>query len=121
MNIEECYEKMGGNYEDVSTRLPNLELIEKFIGKFLDDQSFETLRQQIKCRNREEAFRAAHTLKGICANLAFTRLLDSVSHLTEELRQEADSVSETAINLFTDVRSDYELTADAIRRYLEKA
>ena len=56
MNIEECYEKLGGNYEEVSKRIPSLKLIEKFIGIFLEDKSFDTLRMQIKCGNIKEAF-----------------------------------------------------------------
>ena len=121
MTIEECYEKMDGNYAEVSKRLPGLKMIERFIGIFLDDRSFETLRMQIECGNREEAFSAAHTLKGICANLSFTRLLYSVTLLTEELRSGTSSVSDTAIELFKDVERDYEVTADAIRRYLDKS
>ena len=118
MNIEECYEKMGGSYADVSTRLPNLKLIEKFIGRFLEDRSFDTLCRQMECGNREEAFRAAHTLKGVCANLGFTRLLDSTSRLTEELRPKTDSISDTTIQLLEDVRRDYEVAVDTIRSYL---
>lgn len=33
-----------------------------------------------------EAFRMAHTLKGICLNLIFDRLSKSLSELTEALR-----------------------------------
>ena len=35
MTIEECYEKIGGDYADVSKRIPSVALIEKFIGIFL--------------------------------------------------------------------------------------
>lgn len=121
MNIEECYEKLGGNYAEVSKRLPSLKLIEKFIGIFLEDKSFETLRMQIEDGNREEAFCAAHTLKGICANLSFTKLLCSSSRLTEELRQDTNYISDTAFELFKNVERDYEATTDAIRRYLDKS
>lgn len=121
MNIEECYEKMGGNYAAVSMRLPSQGLIKKFIGRFLEDQSFDTLCRQMECGNREEAFRAAHTLKGVCANLSFSRLQDSVSLLTEELRPETSSISERAIELLKDVRCDYAITVEAIREYLEQS
>ena len=120
MDIEECYEQLGGNYADVSTRLPSRGLIEKFIGKFLEDKSFDTLCQQFECGNREEAFRAVHTLKGICANLSFSRLLDSTVRLTEELRPNTSAISDKAIALFEDVRRDYEITVDAIHRYLNQ-
>ncbi|MGN1410076.1 MAG: Hpt domain-containing protein [Eubacteriales bacterium] len=120
MNIEECYEKLGGDYADVRTRLPSRSLVEKFIDKFLEDKSYETLCQQIECGNREASFRAAHTLKGISANLSFSRLFASASRLTEELRPETSVISDKTIELLNDVRRDYELTCDTIRRYLGK-
>lgn len=117
MNLEECYEKLGGNYAEMCMRLPKPALIEKFIGKFLEDDSFNTLSRQLELGNRAEAFRAAHTLKGVCANLRFMRLLDSASRLTEELRKETDTVSEEARKLYEEVRRDYETTVNAIREY----
>ena len=121
MTVKELYDSIGGNYTGALELFMNEKIVLKFALKFKNDKSFQMLEAALAKKDWHEAFVAAHTLKGICANLAFTRLLDSVSHLTDELRQEADSVSETAIKLFADVRSDYELTTDAIRRYLEKA
>lgn len=118
MTIEECYQRMEGNYDEVSRRLPSLRLIEKFVGKFLDDKSFEELCIQMENGNRAEAFRAAHTLKGVCANLSFTKLMNSASQLTEELRPEADEIPAAAADLMAAIRRDYEMTVDAIRSYL---
>ena len=118
--MKNAMKKIGGNYDEVSKRIPGIGLIEKFIGIFLKDNSFDMLRSQLECGNKEEAFRAAHTLKGICANLSFTKLLHSTSQLTEELRKEVNFVSDTAIELFKDVERDYEVTAATIRRYLDK-
>ena len=81
MTIEQCYQTLGGSFAEVSMRLPSVRLVEKFIGKFLDDGSFDALCAQMSAGSREDAFRAAHTLKGVCANLGFGRLL---------LRQPAD-------------------------------
>lgn len=119
MTIAECYQKMGGNYSEVSTRLPSNRLIEKFVFKFLEDKSFEILCGEIENGNRKEAFRAAHTLKGVCANLSFTRLLQSVTLLTEELRPETDTISDGVTDLFANVREDYRITVNAIHRYME--
>ena len=116
--LEACYRKLGGDLEEVKTRLPSPKLIEKFIGKFLDDRSFETLCREIEAGHRREAFRAAHTLTGVCANLSFTCLMESVSRLTEALRPETDAVSETAAAMLEDVRREYRHTADAIRECL---
>ena len=68
---------------------------------------------------REEAFRAAHTLKGVSANLGFSRLLASAGELTELLRAETESIPGRAAALLEEVKQDYELTVSVIRAYLE--
>ena len=65
MTVRECYEKMGANYDDVLSRLRTDDRITRFLGKVADDESFTLLCNSLKERNMEEAFRAAHTLKGI--------------------------------------------------------
>lgn len=92
MTIDQCYQALGGSFAEVSNRLPSVRLVEKFIGKFLDDGSFDALCAQMSAGSREDAFRAAHTLKGVCANLGFGRLLSSASRLTELLRPEASAI-----------------------------
>lgn len=47
MTIQECYEAIGGNYEDVLRRLPSEALIRKFTLKFLEDQSYPLLKQSL--------------------------------------------------------------------------
>ena len=121
MTIEECYQALGGNYAEVCTRLPSARLVEKFVGKFLEDKSYETLCRQIAAGDRAEAFRAAHTLKGVCANLSFTRLFASASALTEALRPQGEVIPAQALPLLEEVRRDYRITVDAIRRYLAAA
>ena len=86
MTIQECYEAIGGNYEDVLRRLPSEALIRKFTLKFLEDQSYPLLKQSLGDNNYEEAFRGAHTLKGVCQNLSFDRLYEVSSELTELLK-----------------------------------
>ena len=121
MTIEECYQELGGNYAEVCTLLPSPKLVQKFAGKFLEDQSYATLCGQMDANNRAEAFRAAHTLKGVCANLSFTRLFTSASALPEALRLEGEVIPAEALSLREDVRRDYQTTVDAIRRYLAAA
>lgn len=118
MNLEECYRQMGGDYKEICTRIPTQALIERFIGKFLQDKSYEQLCAAVREGNRAEAFRTAHTLKGVCANLSFTALRDSVSRLTELLRGEGDALPEAATGLMQQVSADWQRTAAAIRTYL---
>ena len=117
MTIQECYERLGGSYAGVSARIPSAKLIEKFVGKFLEDQSYEVLCSKMQEGDREEAFRAAHTLKGVCANLSFDRLQDSAGRLTEILRAAAETIPQEAYELLPEVKKDYEETTAAIRDY----
>lgn len=115
MSLEELYEKTGGNYEEVLTRLMTPQLVRKFALKFLDDNSFNALCDAFEAGNREEAFRAAHTLKGVCQNLGFGKLLASASTITELLRTETDTIPEEAKSVLENVKNDYNITTEAIR------
>ena len=54
--------------------------------KFLDDGSYQELVNALKEGRDEDAFRAAHTLKGVCQNLSFTSLYEPSQTITEALR-----------------------------------
>lgn len=45
MDIKECYRKMGGNFDDVMQRLGNESFIQRFVIRFLDDPSFQMIRE----------------------------------------------------------------------------
>ena len=119
MTIVECYQQLGGNLENAKTRLPSDSLIKRFIIKFLDDSSYSELCDALQKGQRDEAFRAAHTLKGVCANLGFDQLENSASALTELLRPKDIGIPEEAVSMMNEVKRDYEITVGAIRAYLE--
>lgn len=112
MNIQECYRALGGSYDEVIGRLRSEKLVVKFTLKFLDDKSYELLCTSLKAEDYSEAFRAAHTLKGVCQNLGFTRLYKSSEKLTEALR---GGKGEGTQQLLEAVAEDYRVTADAIK------
>ena len=118
MTIQECYQMLGGNFADVEKRLPSVSLVTKFITKFLDDSSFSQLCRTMQAGQCGEAFRAAHTLKGVCANLGFDQLGASAGTLAELLRPEKNSIPEDAVFILDEVKHDYALTVNAIRAYL---
>ena len=76
MTMQECYKAIGGKYEAVLGRLHSEALIQRFTLKFLEDQSYLQLKQALENKNYEDAFRSAHTLKGVCQNLSFDRLYE---------------------------------------------
>lgn len=115
MTIQECYNSIGSNYEEVLGRFAgNKMLVEKFARKFIEDPSYHTLKDSLEQKDYEEAFRAAHTLKGVCANLGFTQLFKVSSELTEELRDR--NPDETKLpEMFAAVSDEYQKTIDAIQ------
>ena len=77
MTIRECYGELGLDFDAVLSRLVNEKLVQKFALKFLDDPSFQNLKDALDSKDVETAFRAAHTLKGVCLNLGFDNLYPS--------------------------------------------
>jgi len=116
MSLETCYKALEGDYPTVYNRLnKNERIIKKFVLKFLDDSSYDLLEQSIKVNDYKGAFRAAHTIKGICQNLSFTRLFTSVDVLAEALRNESKVDAEKLPELVQAVERDYKITVDAVR------
>ena len=119
MTLKECYAALGGDYDDVLGRLPE-RLVQKFVLKFLNDGSYDLLCRSLADGDRAEAFRAAHTIKGVCANLGFTSLLDSSEKLTEALR-DGKPAQPGEDELITRVKADYARTCQAIKTFQEGA
>ena len=116
MTLQECYAAMGGDFEEVKSRLRSERLVQKFALKFLADPSYDTLTATMASQDYEEAFRAAHTIKGVCQNLDFTKLYRSSCQLSEALR---NGVTPEAPSLLEQVKADYAQTVAAIRAYQE--
>ena len=87
MTTTELYGQIGGDYADVLKRFNSDAMVKRFAIKFLKDESFEKLCIAMAERNTDTAFRAAHTLKGICLNLGFGDLYRVSSAITEALRK----------------------------------
>ena len=112
MTLKECYEALDGDYEGVVARFRGEALVMRFALRFLEDGSYRLLQDSLAGGDYETAFRAAHTLKGVCQNLGFTRLYESSSALTEALR--GGVWSEAAAERVAPVERDYRITADAV-------
>ena len=108
MNLKECYRKLGGDYDEVLTRLYSEDMIRRFLIKFLNDGTYKLLLEKLEAQDYQEAFRAAHTLKGVCDNLGLSNLRKSSSMLTE-------APSEDLVVLKNHVCIDYEQAVSAIQ------
>ncbi|MCF0112937.1 MAG: Hpt domain-containing protein [Bacilli bacterium] len=111
MTIAEFYSITGGDYREATSRLMNDALILRFIKKFPLDPSFASLEEALSRDATEEAFRHAHTLKGVAGNLAFARLASSASTVTEALR--AGNLEEGKA-AFPKLKEDYDAVIAAL-------
>ena len=118
MTLQECYAALEGDYQGVLGRLTSERMVQKFVLKFLNDGSYDLLVRSMAEENWQEAFRAAHTIKGVCQNLDFTRLYRSSSQLREALR---NGFTPEAPALAEQVKEDYARTTAAIRAFQESA
>ncbi|MGN1201578.1 MAG: Hpt domain-containing protein [Candidatus Caccovivens sp.] len=80
MTLEEFYDIVGGNANNILNRLGEESFVKKFIVKFLSDPTFEMLKEDLENKRLDKANFDAHTLKGVCAVLDFVRLKE----LTEQ-------------------------------------
>jgi len=114
MTIREVYESIGADYRDAMERLPGEAFVTRFALKFLDDKSYQNLKDALAAGNAEDAFRAAHTLKGVCQNLGFENLYVPSAALTEALRGRTfDGVAD----LVSPVDAEYEKTVAALNKF----
>ena len=82
----EFYRCIGTDGAQVTARLGGEAMTARFIRRFASDGSYGALAAALDAGQGQEAFRAAHTLKGVAANLGFERLWEAASALTEQLR-----------------------------------
>lgn len=66
--------------------LHNEAMYEKFLKKFLADPNYQELTSAVAEKDCKRAFTAAHTLKGVCGNLALQGLYHTISDQVECFR-----------------------------------
>lgn len=117
MTVKELYDQIGGDYDDIMSRMMKEDRVLKFAKMFLADDSFPKLKEAIENNDVDGAFRAAHTLKGITANLGFAKLNKIANEITEELRNGKDF--EKAKEMLPEVAAIYQIVIDGITNYTE--
>ena len=87
MTLEEFYCIAGGSAAETAPRLGGADATRRFLRLFPLDDSFPMLAAALERGDVQTAFRAAHTLKGVAANLGLERLRAAASDMTECLRR----------------------------------
>ena len=86
MTIQELYDRIGGNYAEIISRLQMDAFVSRFITKFADDSSCHDTIAAWEAGDERGTFEAAHRAKGVCANLSLTKLANLSSDICEAMR-----------------------------------
>lgn len=89
----------------------NSMLYEKFLIKFLQDDSFKKIEDAVEARDSQEMLTASHTLKGVAGNLGFVALMDACAEMVKQLRS---NNMEGALEAYPGVKETYETVCAAI-------
>lgn len=114
MTVQECYAAIQGDYKEASRRFMDDNRIRKFLFMFLQDETFNRLCAAMDRKEYQDSFREAHTLKGLCQNMAFSDFFIPVNNLTECLR--GGECGSEALEQFELVKEKYA----AIRKAIEE-
>lgn len=80
-------EAYGADVKGIDERfLGDRELFERCLEEFMGETSFADLERSLADTRYEDAFLAAHTLKGVSGNLGLVPFYDAICTLVESLR-----------------------------------
>lgn len=97
---KELLEQKGFDVDGTMRRFLNNEaLYMKCMKKFLDDTSFEKLKESYQAGNVNEAFKAAHTMKGSVSNLGIAQMYQMLIPMVEKLRVQDMNIEDDMKNL----------------------
>ena len=76
--------------EGLERCLNNEDFYLRLVNKALNDDSYFKLKEELANKNLDEAFKIAHSLKGVIGNLSLTPMYEIIYELTEYLRKKED-------------------------------
>lgn len=107
---EKLLTNCGINYQDVCDRMMgNEELVERFMLKFLEDQTIEQITLDYEKNDIKELEKSSHTLKGISGNLGMKDLFEACAHIVNHIR----------LQQLDDLKNDYEKLMQAYQETIE--
>ncbi len=113
-------EEMGMNVDTTINRfMGNEALYLKFLNKFQADQSVANIQKYIAEQNTEEAFKSAHTLKGVAANLGLDPIAQYASDIVEIFRGKTQ-FSEVDTDKLSTLNEELKKIYEALIKLLEE-
>lgn len=107
---KELLENKGFDVDGTMRRFLNNEaLYMKCLKKFLEDSSYEKLKDAYDEGNCNEAFKGAHTMKGFVSNLGINSLYNLLIPMVEKLRVQNMDIAEDMAQLEVLYQETYKL------------
>lgn len=114
MTLQEAMESCGVDVGATLRRFGNQEALwRRFLLKFPQDPTFASLGEAVSAGGMGDVERAAHTLKGIAANLGFDALSQCSAALVEAVRSGEEH---RVAPLYERLSAEHERVVDAIGR-----
>lgn len=86
-DFRKAFEEYGGDYDSVMERfMSNEAMYIKIFNMLFKDDNLQKLGSAIECGDLDKAFEAAHTLKGVAANLGLIPYYKEICSIVESLR-----------------------------------
>lgn len=115
MDLTQALNTVGVDVETTLRRFGNNQaLLERFVRKFPQDDTYNKLSQAVGAGDLAEIERAAHTLKGTSANLGFQTLSDICRDMVQAVR-EGKMTAEQMQTLMANASAEYEKIMVAIK------
>ena len=112
MNLKEFCENLEINYQENIARFAGNENIYiKFLKRFLEDNTYNNLKQAYSQKSYEYIEKYAHMLKGLAANLGINRIFLLSNEIVQNERQKEFNKLD---NLYDKLIKEYELTIQMI-------
>ena len=115
--FKEMFEAYGADYQTTMTRfIGNETMYLRFLDMLFQDTNPQKLSGALESGDLTGAFEAAHTLKGVAANMGLAPLSDAVSAIVEPLRNREQR--DDYLVLYRAIQVEFE-RADDLRRRLK--
>ena len=113
MDVKAFYDTIGGNYESAKLIMMNDAFIERMLGKFFLNNSYNEIISNYEKKDIKSLFAAVHSFKGVVGNLALTPLYELASLITEATRDKQEANIDNEIVL---LKEKYQLVVDTYNK-----
>ncbi len=86
MTVREMYEIIGGDYEDLLSRVFSDDLAERFIKMYAETKDVDAMVEAFEKKDYRTVFELSHGLKGMTGNMSLKRNSETIVAICESVR-----------------------------------